>query len=148
MQPVHDLSIGQVATRTGLSVPTIRYYEEIGLVRQAGRREGGHRIYGAGELRRLTFIAHCRDLGFTIEQTRSLLAVTVDNRPCADARSIAQTHLLAVDAKIAELKDIRRHLDGFVKQCSDACAGGSASSCAMIDDLSKRTTKRKRRANG
>ena len=148
MQPARDLSIGQVATRTGLSVPTIRYYEEIGLVRQAGRREGGHRTYGAGELRRLTFIAHCRDLGFTIEQTRSLLAVTIDNRPCADARSIAQTHLLAVDTKIAELKEIRRHLDGFVKQCFDTCAGSSASSCAMIDDLSKQATKRKRHRNG
>lgn len=148
MRPAHDLSIGQVATRTGLSVPTIRYYEEIGLVQQAGRRDGGHRIYGAGELRRLTFIAHCRDLGFTIEQTRSLLAITIDNRPCADARTIAQTHLLAVDAKIAELREIRRHLDGFVKQCFDACAGNSASSCAMIDDLSKQATKRKRRRNG
>ena len=148
MQPARDLSIGQVATRTGLSVPTIRYYEEIGLVRQAGRREGGHRTYGAGELRRLTFIAHCRDLGFTIEQTRSLLAVTIDNRPCADARSIAQTHLLAVDTKIAELKEIRRHLDEFVKQCFDTCAGSSASRCAMIDDLSKQATKRKRHRNG
>jgi DNA-binding transcriptional MerR regulator len=148
MQPARDLSIGQVATRTGLSVPTIRYYEEIGLVRQAGRREGGHRTYGAGELRRLTFIARCRDLGFAIEQTRSLLAVTVDNRPCADVRAIAQTHLLAVDAKIAELKEIRRHLDGFVKQCFGACACSSASNCTMIGDLSKPATKRKRRRNG
>lgn len=126
MQPARDLSIDQVATRTGLSVPTIRYYEEIGLVRHAGRREGGHCLYGAGELRRLTFIAHCRDLGFTI----------------------AQTHLLAVDTKIAELKEIRRHLDGFVKQCFDACAGSSASSCAMIDDLSKRAARPKYRRNG
>ncbi len=148
MQPVPDLSIGEVATRTGLSVPTIRYYEEIGLVRQVGRRDGGHRTYGAGELRRLTFIAHCRNLGFTIEQIRSLLALTIDNRPCADARSIAETHLAIVDTKISELRAIRRQIHGLVRQCIDACADGSASTCAMIDDLAKEAGQRKRRADG
>jgi len=144
MQALRDLGIGEASARTGLSVPTIRYYEEIGLVRQAGRSRGGHRCYGSGELDRLNFIARCRDLGFTIEQTRSLLAVTVDNGPCAPARDIAQKHLSAVDAKIAELRSIRRHLGDFVKRCLDECADGSASGCTMVDGLSKRTVRRRR----
>jgi DNA-binding transcriptional MerR regulator len=144
MQALRDLSIGEASARTGLSVPTIRYYEEIGLVRQAGRSSGGQRYYGPGELDRLSFVARCRDLGFTIEQTRSLIAVTVDNGPCADARDIAQAHLSAVDAKIAELRSIRRHLDSFVKRCLDQCADGTASGCAMVDELSERAARRRR----
>ncbi len=141
MQSVGNLSIGQVALRTGLSVPTIRYYEEIGLVQRVTRREGGHRYYSPDELGRLTFIAHCRDLGFTLEQTRSLLDVTVDNRPCADARSIAEGHLASVDAKIVELTSIRRHLEGFVAQCLGRCAESSAADCSMIYDLSNLSTR-------
>jgi MerR family transcriptional regulator, copper efflux regulator len=148
MPPAHDLSIGQVATRTGLSVPTIRYYEEIGLVRRVGRRQGGHRAYGAAELSRLTFVAQCRDIGFTIEQTRSLIAIAIDDRPCADAKTIAQMHLTAIDAKLAELTAIRLHLDGFVKRCSAACADGPASACTMIDDLSRQVPTLKRRRLG
>jgi DNA-binding transcriptional MerR regulator len=135
------LGIGAVARRSGLSVPTIRYYEEIGLLRPAGRRGGGHRVYGSDDLRRLTFIARCRDLGFPIDRIRSLLAVTVDNRPCADARTIATDHLAQVNTKIDELIEIKHHLEGFVRECSTACSASPAASCVMIDGLSRRKSR-------
>ena len=150
-EPMHggvQFAIGATAERSGLSVPTIRYYEEIGLLPRAGRREGGHRVYGEGDFRRLIFIAHCRDLGFSIERIRSLLAVTLDNRPCADARHIAKSHLLSVKEKIAELNEIKRHLDGFIRRCAVACPDNSSSNCVMIDDLSNRAPRRRRRPDG
>jgi len=139
------LTIGEAAARTGLSVPTIRYYEEIGLVRQVGRRDGGHRFFADESVRRLEFVARCRDLGFTIAQVRQLLAVTLDDGPCAQARSVGERHLRAVDAKIAELSEIRRHLADFVRRCAASCADASAASCAPLAGLAARRKTAKRR---
>ena len=69
------MNIGDVAEASGLPAKTIRYYEDIGLLPQASRRAGGHRVYGAADLRRLTFIRRCRDFGFPIEQVRELVAL-------------------------------------------------------------------------
>jgi len=143
------IPIGEAAKRSGLSVPTLRYYEDIGLLRPAGRRDGGHRIYAVADLRRLKFIAGCRDMGFTIEQIRRLVSVTVDNRPCAEARGVAQAHLATVRTKIAELGRIRRHLEAFVDGCSVAeCAGGAASGCGPLVTLARKSPERRSRRRG
>lgn len=148
MQAGDILTIGEAATRTGLSVPTIRYYEEIGLVRQVGRRDGGHRFFADDAVRRLEFVARCRALGFAIAQVRQLLAVTVDDGPCAQARSVAERHLGVVDAKIAELSEIRNHLADFVARCAGSCAAGNASTCAPLGRLAARRKVRRRRRVG
>lgn len=131
------LTIGAVAERTGCSVPTIRYYEEIGLLPAADRKPGGHRIYSDADLQRLTFIRRCRDFGFPIEQVRTLVGLIEDpSRDCGVARDLAQTHLDAVREKLDELRALERTLVGFVESCNAACAGGPASRCTIVDDLS------------
>ena len=100
----HALSIGALARRSGTTPPTIRYYEEIGLVRRAARRDGGHRTYGDADLKRLTFIRRCRELGFPIDQVRSLVDLLENgDRSCLDARDLARRNLEDVQTKLSEL---------------------------------------------
>jgi len=132
------LRIGALAERTGTNAPTIRYYEEIGLLPRADRRSGGQRAYGDDDVKRLTFIRRCRDFGFTIEQTRSLAALVEDReRSCIEARDLAQDHLTAVRAKLLELRALERSIAGFVLSCERSCAGGPGPDCAILEDLGK-----------
>jgi DNA-binding transcriptional MerR regulator len=129
--------IGALAERTGTNAPTIRYYEEIGLLRAAERQGGGQRTYGEADLRRLTFIRRCREFGFSIEQVRSLVALLEDReRSCMHARDLAQEHLMAVRAKLDELKALERSITAFIKSCDSTCAGGPAQDCPIVADLS------------
>jgi DNA-binding transcriptional MerR regulator len=132
------LKIGALAERTGTNPPTIRYYEEIGLVQRAGRAAGGQRTYGEDDVKVLTFIRRCRDLGFSIEQVRSLVALANDrSRSCMEARDLAQEHLDAVRAKLAELKSLEESIAGFVRCCDQSCAGGPGPDCVILEDLAK-----------
>ena len=131
-----SLSIGAVAKQTGCTVPTIRYYEEIGLLPQAARTESGQRNYGEATLRRLTFIRRCRDFGFSIEQVRDLVGlVDQPNRPCLEVREIAALHLAGVRRKLEQLRDMEASLNAFVCSCDTACAGGAAVDCTILEDL-------------
>ena len=131
------LPIGAVAKRTGCTVPTIRYYEEIGLLPPAARTEAGQRNYGEATLRRLTFIRRCRDFGFSIDQVRELVAlVDQPDRPCAEVRDIAALHLSELQRKLDELKALENSLRAFVCSCDTACAGGAAVDCTILEDLS------------
>ena len=130
------MAIGALAERSGVNVPTIRYYEEIGLIPPAQRRPSGHRVYGPAEQELLSFIRSCRDFGFSIEQVRALVALTRDaDRDCVEARAVAQTHLDAVRAKLTELRALERSLAKFVSSCTTACAGGPAPECTLLKDL-------------
>ncbi|AGK57173.1 MerR family transcriptional regulator [Hyphomicrobium denitrificans 1NES1] len=132
------LRIGALAARTGTNAPTIRYYEEIGLLRPADRDAGGQRAYGEEDVKRLTFIRRCREFGFSIEQVRSLVALVQDReRSCMDARNVAQEHLLAVRAKLNELKGLERSIAGFIATCDASCAGGPGPDCAILEDLAR-----------
>lgn len=131
------LTIGALAERTGCNVPTIRYYEEIGLLPRPDRKPGGHRVYGDADLKRLTFIRRCRDFGFPVERVRKLVALVEDpSRDCFEARDLAQEQLNAVREKLAELHALERSLLGFVDSCTAACAGGPAPQCTILEDLS------------
>jgi DNA-binding transcriptional MerR regulator len=135
---MRELKIGELAELTGTSVPTIRYYEQIGLLRRAPRQAGGQRVYGRDDVERLTFIRRCREFDFSIEQARALVAIVHDpNRSCMDARDMAAEHLTAVQAKMRELKALERSLVAFVKSCDTTCAGGPGPECAILDDLAK-----------
>lgn len=136
MQPFPTLTIGTLAARSGCNVPTIRYYEEIGLLAPASRRSSGHRTFGESDLRRLTLIRRCRDLGFPIERIRALVALADDpKRDCFEAREMAEAHLDEVRAKLAALRALARNLARFVESCAMACAGGRAADCAILEDL-------------
>lgn len=95
------LTIGALSAHTRCSVPTIRYYEQIGLLPNPGRAANGHRYYNRRDLRRLGFIKRCRDFGFPIEQVRVLAQLFEDgDRACREVRDQAQLHLEAVRAKL------------------------------------------------
>jgi len=132
------LKIGRLAERTGTNAPTIRYYEQIGLLPRADRREGGQRTYDDDDVRRLTFIRRCRDFGFPIEQVRTLASLMGDrDRSCNEARDLAQEHLMAVRAKLVELQALERTIAGFVRSCDTACAGGPGPDCVILEDLAE-----------
>ena len=132
------LKIGALAERTGANPPTIRYYEEIGLLRRAERQAGGQRTYGDDDVKRLTLIRRCRDFGFSIDQVRSLVTLVEDGeRSCMEARDLAHEHLLAVRAKLAELQALEHSIAGLVASCDAACAGGPVSDCVVLEDLAR-----------
>jgi DNA-binding transcriptional MerR regulator len=130
------LRIGELAERTGTSAPTIRYYEDIGLLRRARRQAGNQRVYGRDDVERLTFIRRCRAFDFSIEQVRALVALLDDRASsCLDARDLAAAHLDAVRGKLRELEALERSLASFVRVCDTSCAGGPGPDCAILVDL-------------
>lgn len=129
------IRIGALAEMSGCSVPTIRYYEQVGLIPRACRRSSGHRVYDPAAVRLLAFIRRCRDFGFTIEQTRALVSLSQGERDCVEARDIAQEKLKAVRAKLLELLDLERSLATFVSACNATCLGGPAPECTILKDL-------------
>lgn len=125
------MNIGDVAERTGLPAKTIRYYEEIGLVRPE-RRDNGYRAFDPGDLARLAFVGRARALGFGIEACRDLLALAeADDRASADVKRVASGHLAEIDRKIAGLQAMRRSLADLVERCH----GDQSPDCAILDDL-------------
>lgn len=134
--PLPGLTIGALASQTSTNVPTIRYYEEIGLLPKAERAANGHRYYRDGDLKRLGFIRRCRDFGFPIEQVRELVKLFEDGgRACIEVRDLAQTHLDAVRAKLEEMRQLEASLAGFVASCDAACCKGPTRDCTIIEDL-------------
>lgn len=113
------LSIGTLAKRTGTKVQTIRYYEQIGLMPEPGRTDGGQRRYGDVELDRLSFIRHSRQLGFSLGAIRELLDLSDSpDRSCAQVDAVAQKQLREVEARIARLEALRVELRRMISECS------------------------------
>ncbi len=126
------LTIGTLGKKTGTKVQTIRYYEQIGLMPEPGRTEGGQRRYGVAELDRLSFIRHGRQLGFSLEAIRELLDLSDDpNRPCHEADIIARRQLKQVEQRMARLEALKTELQRMVHDCS----GGNSSECRVLDVL-------------
>lgn len=129
------LKIGQLADATGTTAPTIRYYEHIGLLPDP-RRVGGQRRYDDDDVRRLTFIRRCRDLDFSVEQVRDLVALAHDaDRSCLEARDLAELHLAAVRAKLAELRALESRIAGLITASKADCGGGPAAECLVLEEL-------------
>lgn len=128
------LTIGKLAKAADVKVPTIRFYEQIGLLPPPDRTESDRRMFDEAALRRLSFIKQARQLGFPIEAIRTLLDLA-DNpdRTCDQANVLAQEQLVAVEAKIAQLTALRSEL----KRMAEAgCRGGTAADCRVIEALS------------
>lgn len=128
------LTIGRLARRAKCSVPSVRYYEEIGLLPPARRREGGHRVYDAQDVQRAVFIRRCREFGFSIIRIRDLLEVS-GGAPCSAARDIAQAHLDEIRSKLRELTALEASLARFVGDCAAGCGDNAARDCSLFDDL-------------
>lgn len=126
------LTIGDLSKVTSTKVETIRYYERIGLLAAPARTAGNYRAYGKTELDRLSFIRRARDLGFGIDQIRTLLGLSESKkRSCKAVDAIARQHLADVDSKIADLMALRRELDSIISQCD--C--GTIGECRIIEAL-------------
>lgn len=126
------LTIGKLGQATGVKIPTIRYYEQIGLLPGAERSTGNQRLYTRAAQDRLAFIRHARDLGFTLEAIRDLLGLS--DRPdqsCAEVDAIARAQLQAVEGRIARLQALKAELERMV----DHCAGGAIADCRVIEVL-------------
>jgi Cu(I)-responsive transcriptional regulator len=129
------MNIGDVARLSGLPAKTIRYYEDIGLIRPL-RSANGYRAFRESDLHKLAFLARARALGFTIEDCRTLLALYEDEgRESASVKQVAEQHLAQIDEKIAQLRTMRATLAHLV----DACAGDHRPDCPILQDLGKDT---------
>ena len=128
-----DIGIGELARRAGCLPETVRYYEHVGLLHETSRTEGGQRRYGEEAVRRLTFIRHARDFGFSVEAVRELLAMS--DRPdmcCDEVDALAKHHLEEVESRLQRLSALRDELQRMIGQC----AGGKVESCRIIEVLS------------
>ena len=125
-------AIGDLARHTGTKVETIRWYERDGTMPPPARTEGGRRAYTRAHLDRLAFIRPARELGFRLDDVRTLLQLSDDpDRPCADADLIARQHLGAVRSRIARLQALEAELARMV----DACGHGNVAECRVIQVL-------------
>ncbi|KQZ94044.1 MerR family transcriptional regulator [Mesorhizobium sp. Root157] len=129
-------SIGELARRADVKVPTIRYYEQIGLMPETFRTEGQQRRYGKPAVARLAFIRHARELGFEVDAIRTLLLLQDEpDQPCAQADQIAKARLKEVDQRIASLNALRRELHKMI----EGCACGRIGECRVIETLADQT---------
>lgn len=127
-----EMPIGALARRTGVKVPTIRYYEEIGLMPAPPRTEGQQRRYGPAHVARLAFIRHARELGFDIGAIRELLEMSAHpTAPCAAVDEMALRHIEGIDARIRQLSSLRAELARMVEDCRH----GQVGECAVIEAL-------------
>jgi Cu(I)-responsive transcriptional regulator len=126
------LKIGNLAKATDTKVETIRYYEHVGLLAAPARTAGNYRAYRAEHLNRLSFIRRARDLGFSIDQVRTLLNLSDQKqRSCEAVDAIAREHLAEVERKIADLTVLRREL----KELIDQCRQGTIAECRIVEAL-------------
>jgi len=127
---------GEVASRGGVNLETIRYYERRGLLPKPPRTPAGYRTFDAAALRRLRFIKQAQALGFSLKEIKELLALRVDPRTsCADVRRRAEAKIADVEAKLRVLRTMKRAL----VQLTAACAGrGPVSACPILETLEER----------
>lgn len=127
-----EVSIGVAAKLTGIKVPTIRYYEQIGLLSDLKRTDSNRRLYEAADLDCLRFIKHARELGFELDAIRTFLDLQLDpEKPCSAIDAIAREHLAVVDRRIASLQALKREL----RRMTESCSRGRIADCRIIEAL-------------
>jgi Cu(I)-responsive transcriptional regulator len=126
------LSIGELAAATDTKAETIRWYEKVGILPPPGRTAGNYRAYGPEHLNRLSFVRRGRDLGFSLDEVRALLALADQrDRDCGEVDAIARQHLADVERKIADLRKLAAELRDVIGRCQ----GGVISECRIIESL-------------
>lgn len=128
------MNIGTAAARSGVPAKTIRYYESIGLIAEAGRSDNGYRSYGRREVEILRFIHHARRLGFPVKDVAALLALWQDSgRASADVKALATRHIAEVERRIGELEALRRTL----LHLTERCHGDHRPDCPILEGLAE-----------
>ncbi len=124
--------IGEVSRYTGVHIETIRYYERIAVMPEPARSPGKQRLYARPQLQRLEFIRKSRDLGFSLEEIRSLLSLADNNTlTCKQVETITGDHLDGVQQKIRDLQSIECALKEMLSQCT----GSDVPDCPVFDTL-------------
>ena len=130
------MNIGEAAAASGVTAKTIRYYEGTGFIPSAARTAAGYRIYSEADVHTLRFIRRARDLGFSTEEIRRLLALWQDkSRASAEVKQLALEHIEAFRVKIAHLQDLRRALLDLAANCH----GDHRPECPILNDLAGQT---------
>ncbi|KFL38044.1 MerR family transcriptional regulator [Arenimonas donghaensis] len=125
-------TIGQLARQTGTKVETIRYYEKIGLLAEAMRSAGNYRYYGAKDLERLSFVRRARELGFSIEQIRELIALGEQRDfQCSSVDGLVQAHIADIGLRIRDLQALQAELGRML----GSCPGGRVADCRVLEAL-------------
>lgn len=126
------MKISEAAQASGCHLETIRYYERIGLMPAPTRTGSGYRAYSAQDVERLRFITRGRDLGFSLDEIRSLMRLDQDGElACEDVTRLAREHLVDVQARIRDLERVARELQRTIGSCS----GGVRAQCTILDAL-------------
>lgn len=126
------MKIGELSRATGTKVETIRFYEAEGLIPRPARTSGNYRDYERAHLERLSFIRRSRDLGFTLDQVRTLLRLADDrSAPCGEVDAIASAHVAEIDRKLADLQALR----GELVRRLEICSGSTIADCRIIEAL-------------
>jgi DNA-binding transcriptional MerR regulator len=130
---MRDYAIGELSVETGVKVPTIRYYEGIGLIAAPPRTEGNQRRYDRTAVDRLKFIAHARAMGFPMDSLKSMLRIAGHkDAPCADLDALVRDRLAEVDDRIARLAALRGELSGMLESHHH----GTVGECRVVEVLS------------
>lgn len=133
------MTIGALAQASGATVPTIRYYESIGLLPLARRSDKAQRLYEPSAIQRVAFVRRCRDFGFSIDQVRQLVALAdAPGLPCKEVRDLAAEQLTAARARLAELQALEAALQSAVSGCDATCSDGCAPDCSIVAELAQR----------
>ncbi len=131
------MNIGEAAKASGVSAKMIRHYEGVGLFPEAARTDSGYRQYSGKEVSTLRFIRQSRDLGFSIEQIRELLALWQNRkRPSRQVKALAQAHIEELDEKLKELLAMKATLEHLVH----CCHGDDRPDCPIIETLADEAT--------
>ena len=126
------MNIGEASGASGVSAKMIRYYESIGLIRPPRRSDSNYRVYGAEEVHVLRFVKRARTLGFSVEETATLLGLWQDkSRASAEVKDIATGHIAALETKIDELQSMVKTL----RHLAHCCGGNDRPDCPILDDL-------------
>jgi DNA-binding transcriptional MerR regulator len=126
------LTIGALAKATNTKVETIRWYEREGIMPVPSRTAGNYRSYDERQRQRLGFVRRCRDLGFSLDEVKELLAfVDQPGRDCGAVERIASVHLAAVRRKIADLRSLAKELE----RINSNCRGGAIADCRILEAL-------------
>ncbi|WP_411818491.1 MerR family transcriptional regulator [Hyphococcus sp. DH-69] len=128
-----QITIGRLSTSTGVNIETIRYYEKVGIMPKPNRSPGGHRLYDQLETDRLTFIRRCRELGFSLDEIRTLLSIGDDPFACDIVYKIATDQITSIKTRIRDLRKLEKKLVALADQCKT----NDNAPCPMIDALSR-----------
>jgi len=132
---MESLTTGKLARRAGVNIETVRYYERQGLIPKPPRRESGYRLYPPDMVKRIQFIKHAQELGFSLKEISELLSLKLDpETPCHEVRKRAEAKITDIEEKIKTLQKMKKALSRLTKACSGR---GPVSECPILEALEK-----------